>query len=208
VLAEDERDLLGELLRVGGGDAEDSDPEVLRAGDAVGTRGVASIAQLITGGPRMEFEFEQILPGQGDPESDDAIIEATVLSDRGDAAAAIELLGGLLARDGRCLDAYANLGLLAFDAGDAQLALGHHATGVQIAERSRPDPFNGVLPWGSINNRPFLRCLHGLAGERLRLGEHDRAETLCWALLWLGPGDSRGVSGILPEIIAGPRWHS
>jgi hypothetical protein len=36
VLAEDERDLVGELLRVGRGDAEDSDPEVLRADDAVG----------------------------------------------------------------------------------------------------------------------------------------------------------------------------
>ena len=59
-----------------------------------------------------------------------------------------------------------------------------------------------------IDNRPFLRCLHGVAVSAWRLGEHDRAETLCWALLWLGPADNRGVSGILPEIIAGARWHS
>lgn len=35
VLAERERDLVGELLRVGSGDAEDSDTEMLGADDAV-----------------------------------------------------------------------------------------------------------------------------------------------------------------------------
>jgi hypothetical protein len=123
----------------------------------------ASIAQVIAGGPRMEFEFEQILPSHGDPDSDDAIIEAMELRDCGDTAA-IALLGGLLERDARCLDAHAHLGVLAFGAGDAQLALGHYATGVQIAERSLPEAFNGVLPWGWIDNRPFLRCLRA---ERL-----------------------------------------
>ena len=58
----------------------------------------ASIAQVIAGGPRMEFEFEQILPAHGDPDSDDAIIDAMELRDRGDAAAASSLLGGLLER--------------------------------------------------------------------------------------------------------------
>ncbi|MGB0091937.1 MAG: tetratricopeptide repeat protein [Solirubrobacteraceae bacterium] len=168
----------------------------------------ASIAQVIAGGTRMEFEFEQILPGHGDPDSDDAIIDAMELRDRGDAAAASSLLGGLLERDARCLDAHAHLGVLAFNAGDVQLALGHYATGVQIAERSLPEPFSGVLPWGRIDNRPFLRCLHGLAVTAWRLGEHDSAETLCWALLWLSPGDNQGVSGLLPEITAGARWHA
>ena len=119
----------------------------------------ASIAQVIAGGPRMEFEFEQILPGHGDPDHDDAIIEAMELRDRGDAAAAIELLSGLLERDARCLDAHAHLGLLAFNAGDAQLALGHYAAGVQIAERSLPELFNGVLPWGWIDTaRSYAAC--------------------------------------------------
>jgi hypothetical protein len=69
-----------------------------------------------------------------------------------------------------------------------------------------PEPFKGALRWGWIDNRPFLRCLHGLAVSAWRLGEHDSAETLCWALLWLSPGDNQGVSGILAEITAGARW--
>jgi hypothetical protein len=52
-------------------------------------------------GPGWSFEFEQILPGQGDPDHNDAIIEAMELRDRGDAAPAIELLGGLLEPDAR-----------------------------------------------------------------------------------------------------------
>ena len=167
----------------------------------------ASIAQVIAGGPRIEFEFEQILPGHGDPDSDDAIIEAMELRNHGDAATAVALLNGLLERDARCLDAYAHLGLLAFDAGDAQLALGHYGTGVHIGELSLPEPFNGVLPWGLVDNRPFLRCLHGLTLSAWRLGEHNQADTLCWTLLWLNPADNQGVSSLLPEIIAGAAWH-
>jgi hypothetical protein len=53
-----------------------------------------------------------------------------------------------------------------------------------------------------------LRCLHGLAVSAWRVGEHDRAETLCWALVWLSPGDNQGVSDLLPEIVAGARWPS
>jgi hypothetical protein len=42
-----------------------------------------------------------------------------------------------------------------------------------------------------------LRCLHGLTISAWRLGEHDRAETLCWALLWLNPGDNQGACELL-----------
>jgi hypothetical protein len=76
------------------------------------------------------------------------------------------------------------------------------------ADRRVESSWDGVPPWGWIDNRPFLRFLHGLAVSAWCLGEHDRAETLCWALLWLSPGDNQGVSGLLPEITAGARWHS
>jgi hypothetical protein len=39
------------------------------------------------------------------------------------------------------------------------------------------------------------------------LGEHDRAETLCWALLWLNPGDNQGACELLGEISAAAAWH-
>lgn len=114
---------------------------------------------MIAGGPRLEYEFEQIFPGHGNPDSDDAILEAIELRDRGDVAAARAMLAGLLERDARCLDARAHLGMLAFDARDARLELNHYATGVRIAERSLPEHFNGVYPRaGSITARSRAAC--------------------------------------------------
>lgn len=86
-------------------------------------------------------------------------------------------------------------------------ALAHSATGVHVAERTLPERFYGVLGWGWLDNRPFLRCLHGLTIGARRLGEHHAAETLCWALLWLNPADNQGVRDLLSEIIAAEPWH-
>jgi len=61
---------------------------------------------------------------------------------------------------------------------------------------------------GLDRHRPFLRCLHGLAVSAWRLGKQTARKRFAWALLWLSPGDNQGVSGLLPEITAGARWHS
>jgi hypothetical protein len=107
----------------------------------------------------------------------------------------------------RCLDAHAHLGLLAFDAGDVEAALEHYAAGVWVAEQSLPDLFDGVLSWGWVDNRPFLRSLHGLMTSAWRVGDLERGETLCWGLLCLNPGDHLGASDLLAKLIAGEPWH-
>jgi hypothetical protein len=94
--------------------------------------------------------------------------------------------------DRREHDAIAELLPLALSAGiskrDRPARLRPSSRGVRIGERSLPRDFDGGLGWGWVDNRPPLRCLHGLTISAWRLGEHDRAETLCWALLWLNPG--------------------
>ncbi len=166
-----------------------------------------AVAQVIAGGARPEFEFEQILPGGDDPDAGDPILDALELRDHGDVTGARRMLHDLAEWDARCLDAHAHLGMLAFSGGDPDGACAHYATGVQIAERSLPRDFAGVLPWGWLDNRPFLRCLHGLTISTWRLDRHDLAETLCWALLWLNPGDNQGAAELLSEIAAGEPWH-
>jgi hypothetical protein len=39
-----------------------------------------------------------------------------------------------------------------------------------------------------------------------RLELHDEAEELCWALLWLNPGDQVGAAELLPRIAAREPW--
>lgn len=68
----------------------------------------------------------------------------------------------LLAADLRCLDVHAHLGNWEFDCRPKQ-ALRHYAVGVGIGTPNLGTDFDGVLPWRLIDNRPFLRCMHGPA---------------------------------------------
>jgi len=60
----------------------------------------------------------------------------------------------------RCLDAHAHLGAFHFERRPAR-ALLHYHVGVGIGRLSLGPDFGGVLPWGCLGNRPYLRCLHG-----------------------------------------------
>jgi hypothetical protein len=164
------------------------------------------LVDVIVGGPRLQFEFEQVLPGGDDPHAGDPILDSIELRDSRQPARARALLEGLIEWDARCLDAYAHLGGLAFGQDDPAAAQAHYATGVRIAESSLPDGFGGVLGWGWIDNRPFLRCLHGLTISTWRLEQHTEAEALCWALLWLNPADNQGARELLGEIASGEPW--
>jgi hypothetical protein len=106
------------------------------------------VVEVIAGGPRLQYEFEHLLPGGEDPDATDPILDAIELRDRGYPERARALLEGLIEWDPRCLDAHAHLGGLAFDQNDPVAAQAHYAVGVRIAESSLPDGFGGVLARG------------------------------------------------------------
>jgi len=62
--------------------------------------------------------------------------------------------------DLRCLDAHSHLGNFIFDH-YSQDAVRHYEVGLRIGELTLGKGFTGVLQWGYIDNRPFLRCMHG-----------------------------------------------
>lgn len=164
------------------------------------------VVEVIAAGPRTQYEFEQLLPGGANPDPGDPILDAVVLSHSGYPGQARALLEDLVEWDARCIDAHAHLGGLAFNDGDIEEARAHYATGLRIAEASLPHEFGGVLGWGWIDNRPFLRCLHGLTISTWRLEQHPEAQWLCQALLWLNPADNQGARELLPKIAAGEAW--
>ncbi len=162
---------------------------------------------IVVRGPRPSFEMEQVLPG-ADPEDwdSDPIIEASELNAGGDRLGAEKLLVEMLAADLRCLDAHAHLGNIAFDH-DPEKAMRHYEVGVRIGELSLGDDFEGLLPWGRIDNRPFLRCMHGFGLCLWRLGRGDEAAAVFGRMLWLNPTDNQGVRFLLPQVRAGERWE-
>ncbi len=161
---------------------------------------------IIARGPRPMFEMEQVLPGADAEDPDiDPIVEANDLKAAGQAIAARKILMDLLAADLRCLDAHAHLGNFVFDHIPKE-ALRHYEVGVRIGELSLGERFDGVLAWGLIDNRPFLRCLQGYGLCLWRLGRLDEAAPVFGRMLWLNPSDNQGVRFLLPAVRAGEAW--
>lgn len=115
------------------------------------------------------------------------------------------ILMRLLAQDLRCLDAHAHLGNFAFDRCPAE-ALRHYEMGVSIGTLSLGKTFDGVLAWGLIDNRPFLRCLIGVGLSAWRLGDLRRAAAVFRRILWLNPSDNQGARFNLAAVEAGGTW--
>jgi len=130
---------------------------------------------IIAHGPRPMFKMEQILPGE-DPDDpfNDPIIQSNELKNASERAKAITILMGLCQADLRCLDAHSHLGNFVFDHHPRD-AIRHYEVGLRIGELSLGDDFTGVLPWSLIDNRPFLRCMHGYGLCLWRLERFDEA---------------------------------
>ena len=163
---------------------------------------------IIASGRRPEFEMEQVLPGD-DPDDPfaDPITESNDLKDAGDRMEARRILMELCESDLRCLDAHAHLGNFVFD-GDPRVAIRHYEVGLRIGELSLGERFEGVLPWGRVDNRPFLRCMHGYGLCLWRLGRVDEVERVFGKMLWLNPSDNQGVRFLLEDIRAGKTWEA
>ncbi|HOW67141.1 MAG TPA: cytoplasmic protein [Candidatus Paceibacterota bacterium] len=162
---------------------------------------------IIARGPRPAFEMEQVLPGMDPNDFDsDPISESNDLQDAGDHPGARRLLMELCQADLRCLDAHAHLGNLAFDHSPKD-AIHHFEVGVRIGELSIGADFDGLLPWGHIDNRPFLRCLHGFGLCLWRLERFDEAGRIFERMLWLNPTDNQGARFLVDAVGAKKAWE-
>ena len=145
----------------------------------------------------------------------------------GDTARYHRALEGIVRRAPRDIDAWAHLGNYYLDlaapdrtpppgvppAGERQrrswlrTALGHYQTAVSVAELALPDPFGGFLDWGHLDNRPFLRALHGMALALWQLDRVEEAEQTLLNMLWLNPADNQGARELLAAVRARTPWE-
>ncbi len=64
-----------------------------------------------------------------------------------------------------------------------------------------------MLPSSFIDNRPFLRCLHGYGLCLWRLGRVEEAAKVFERLLWLNAADEQGVRFLIGPARAGEEWE-
>jgi len=165
-------------------------------------------------GPRPMFILEDIVPGDElyvvedgvKMFTDGPILGAIAAWNEGDAEGAYKILDDLLIRDLRCLDAHAHLANFIFDHNPGG-ALRHYSVALQIAKLTLGEDFNGVLPWGRVENRPFFRCLHGYGLCLWRLGRPGEAQAVFERMLWLNPTDNQGARFLLADVKAGRSWE-
>jgi hypothetical protein len=167
------------------------------------------MAEVIAAGPRQEYEMEQVIPGVDDDDFDvDPVADAAELHRGGHDRIATGILQDLIAADERCIDAWVHLGNIAFDAKGPKAAIEFYDTAVAMAEVSLPEGFNGVLPWGLIDNRPFLRALHGLGLCAWRQRRWDDAVVRFTNRLWLEGSGTIDALWCLHQVTARRRWRS
>lgn len=163
---------------------------------------------IIARGPRPMFEMEQVMPGESrnDPFCD-PICRAADLKNAGENAEARKILMDLCQTDLRCLDAHSHLGHLVFDY-YPQDAIKYYEAGLRIGELSLGDDFTGVLAWGFMDNRPFLRCMQGYGVCLWRFGRFEEAEHIFNRMLRLNPTDNQGARFLLDEVKVGVTWEN
>lgn len=151
------------------------------------------------------YRLVPVASSKDDPATE-LLFEAQECIDARDYAEADELLHKVLALDLRHLDAHAMLGERNLSSWPT-LALHHFELGVAIGSLSVGEDFDGVLPWGLVENRPFLRCLHGLSRALLRCDRSKDAAAALRRLLRLEPSDPLGAGATLAGIEAGKTWR-
>ncbi len=157
---------------------------------------------IIARGLRPQYEMEQVVPGADPGEPDlDPIVESVEMKEAGDSVGAREILMEGVEADARCLDGHAHLGNLVFEHSPKE-AIRHYEVGMRIGELSFGSGFDGVLAWGFVDNRPFLRCLHGYGLCLWRLDRPGEAAQVFERMLWMNPADNQGIRFLVSDLQA------
>lgn len=101
--------------------------------------------------------------------------------------------------DPEFLDAYNSLGWWEFNAFNYGNALTHFDLAFSIGSKLIPTDFKGTILWGFLDNRPFLRTMHGLALNHEMIGDYEKADRLCQKILAYNPNDNQGIRALAIE---------
>ncbi|GLU34025.1 hypothetical protein WKR88_12440 [Trinickia caryophylli] len=126
----------------------------------------------------------------------DELLDAYQLGELADKSY-VTALQRLLAREPNFIDGHAHLAFALHEQGKPKKALEAALAGLSVANRLIPEGFAGRIEWGHLENRPFLRALHGAVLAHLRLRRHRDTVVLIEKMLAYNPNDNQGMRYLL-----------
>jgi tetratricopeptide (TPR) repeat protein len=126
------------------------------------------------------------------------------LYEEGDFDEAERVFKGVVAQMPDHLDAIHHLAVVISERNLVDQARDLWDQAVRIGRKAFPQDFEvgrDRLEWGWLENRPFLRCLHGLALARYQEGRIEEALRLYQELLCLNPNDNQGVRALAEQAL-------
>jgi len=129
----------------------------------------------------------------------DAFDRGCNLLENGKVAQAEKLLREVTLKTPLHIDALHHLAIILDGKGKSEEAKRLWTNGVENGRNAFPRKFvsGDRLEWDWLENRPFLRCLHGLGTAMLSDGDTQKAVEIFEELLGYNPHDNQGVREIL-----------
>jgi len=98
----------------------------------------------------------------------------------------------LISQEPDFIDLHAHLSFSFLGQDKPKKALDAALAGLAVGNRLIPEGFSGVIEWGDVENRPYLRALQGAMLASVRLRRHKNAVTLINKMLTYNPNDNQG----------------
>ena len=138
---------------------------------------------------------------------EDPISDAVELKEQGEWEKAYKKLATLWEDYPQCIDALVHIGNMRFE-GKRNLEEAYHCyqTAGHIEKKKMPKDMDGIFLWGCIENRPYLRALHGLCLMLWRREKFDEALTTANKILRTSPTDELGTRFCIENIKNREEW--
>lgn len=103
----------------------------------------------------------------------------------------------LATEEPKFIDVHAHLAFIFLEQAKPKKALEAALAGLGLSNRLIPEGFTGKIEWGHLDNRPFLRALHGAVLACIRLRRHGDAIALLEKTLAYNSTDNQGLRFLL-----------
>lgn len=163
----------------------------------------------INEGFRESFCFHDY-SGYGFYEKDeDPVSDAWDYSDMGDIKKTYTILTKLLEDYPQCIDALVHIGHIHFDSKyKLEIAYHNYHTAILIAEKKFTSKiYDGIFLWSNLDNRPYLRALHGKCLASWKLENFSEALILAKQLYRMNPPDNLGARFLIEKIENKVKWE-